>query len=271
MYISLNGKIIKDHEAGISPVSEGFMYGYGLFETVKVQEGKMYFFTEHMERLRRGCSILEMKLEFSPDVICQWCDALIDKNNLFHGGVRIAYTKNGDLYDLLITTREHPYPKEQYEKGWKVCFSPMKRNPESLLAGIKSNNYLENILSLRKAKEKGYDEAIFLNVYGKITEGAISNIFFVKNHIVYTPSAACGILRGIMRDKVIHIMRSIGVELQIGQYAKEEIYEADEIFATNSLIDIMPVSQLENKKFDLQKASVTIMLMEELRKFYDAT
>lgn len=269
MYISLNGKIAKAHEAGISPVSEGFMYGYGLFETVKVQAGKMYFFAEHMERLRRGCGVLGMKLEFSSDMICQYCDELIEKNNLFHGGIRVAYTKNGDFYDLLITTREQPYPKEQYEKGWKVCFSPMKRNPESLLVGIKSNNYLENILSLKKAKEKGYDEAIFLNVYGKISEGAISNIFFVKNHIVYTPSATCGILPGIMRDKVIDIMKSIGVELKIGQYEKEEIYGADEIFATNSLVDIMPVSQLENKKFDLEKASVTAMLMKELRKLYD--
>ncbi len=266
MYISFNGEIIESDEANVSPISEGLMYGYGLFETIKIHGGKMHFFKEHIDRFIHGCNILNIKLKFKSDIIGEYCSDLIQKNNILDGGVRISYTKNTNDGYLLITTRENHYKEETYQRGFKICFSDMKRNPESLLVGIKSNNYLENILSFRKAKENGFDEVIFLNVYEKISEGSLSNIFFVKNNTIYTPDLACGILPGILRENVINIIKCLGLKLEIGQYEKKELYDADEIFITNSLMEIMPVSQLENNKFDLQKNLVTRRIMVELRR-----
>ncbi|AZR74855.1 hypothetical protein BBF96_07210 [Anoxybacter fermentans] len=244
------------------------MYGYGLFETIKVYNGKIYFFKEHMERLKRGCEILNLELKIPLNIIEEYCYKLIRKNNLNDGGIRVAYSKNKDKYCLLITTRGNIYKEEIYKKGFKLCFADIKRNPESPLVRIKSNNYIENILSLEKARKKGFDEAVFENVYGKICEGTISNIFFIKDNVVYTPSVSCGILPGIIRNKVMNIVKKLNLKLKTGQYHKDDLFNADEIFITNSLLDVMPVNQLEYKKFNLKRNFITRLLMEELKKLY---
>lgn len=268
MKILLNGKILSANHANITPINEGLMYGYGLFETIKVYKSKIFFLEEHLNRLILGCKILNMSIDINKDTIEKYCIELIRENNLMDGGIRLTCIKEYESYNLLMTTRENVYTEEKYCKGFKVGFASTKRNPHSLLVGVKSNNYLENILALNTSKEKGFDECIFLNVKDKISEGAISNLFFVKDNEVFTPSKECGLLQGIIRKKVIDIIKKIGLNITEGEFDKKTLYDADEIFLTNSLMNIMPVSQIESTKFNIDKYSIVHQLIAELNKLY---
>ncbi|SHJ97773.1 aminotransferase class IV [Paramaledivibacter caminithermalis] len=268
MYISLNGKLLTENKTQISPESEAFLYGYGLFETIKILNGTMYFFNEHIERMKEGCSILNLKLIYDEDNIKKYCCELIERNNLKNGGIRISYSKNKNSYILLISTRQQRYMEDDYKKGFKLSFSHIKRNIYSPLVYIKSNNYLENILARQRALKKGFDEAIFFNVNEKLCEGTISNIFFIKDKIIYTPDIKCGILPGILRDKVIEVIKKLQLNLFIGEFDKQQLYTADEIFLTNSLMDVMPVAELEDRKFDVGNNKLTEILMREINKLY---
>lgn len=268
MYISLNGNLIKESDAFISTNSEGFQYGYGLFETLKVVDGKIFFIEEHLARLKKGCKALNIGLDYDLKLIQKYAYKLIHENNTVFGAIKILYAKNKDGYDLLMTTRKNPYTKERYEKGFKLCFATTKKNPYAKLTYIKSNNYLENILVKAEALKKGYDEGIFLNVHDKISEGTYTNIFFVKNKIIHTPSISCGILEGIMREKIIDLINKWNLTLKIGEFNKEDLLDADEIFLTNSLMELMPVSQLEHKVFPLSNNLMTKRLQEIFHGLY---
>ncbi|MFZ5942688.1 MAG: aminotransferase class IV [Bacillota bacterium] len=270
MYIHFNGQISKNTIPHILPSNEGFLYGYGLFETIKLLKGRIYFFCEHFARMEKGCRQLGLELKYSPDQILNYCYQLSEANKLTNGGIRITVIKNKPENSLIITTRENIYGKEIYQRGFNICFASTKRNPESLLVGIKSNNFLENLLILNQAKQMGYDEAIFLNIYEKVSEGAISNIFFVKNNIIFTPSSDCGLLPGIIRDKVFEISSQLNLTLKTGYFTKEELLDADEIFLTNSLLDIMPVFRIETKDLDIKRNYVTQKLQMALHKLYDS-
>ncbi|MDK2824150.1 MAG: 4-amino-4-deoxychorismate lyase [Clostridia bacterium] len=268
MYIHFNGKILKSTNPNILPVSEGFLYGYGLFETIKLYQGKIFFFAEHFARMEAGCKTLGLQLDKRPDEILNYCYELAQANKLTNGGIRITITKNNQETSLAITTRANIYSEEVYQKGFNILFARAKRNPEALLVGVKTNNYLENLLTLNQAKQMGYDEAVFLNVYHKVSEGTISNIFFVKNNKIFTPARECGLLPGIIRDKVLDIAAKLRLPLKIGQFTKEDLLNADEIFLTNSLLDIMPVARIEAKDLDIQGNHVTQKLQMELQKLY---
>lgn len=268
MYISLNGNLLESSNAAIPALGEGLWYGYGLFETVKVYRQRMCFFPEHLERLQAGCAALNLPPTVPPPLLEKYAQAVLEKNNIVDGAVRITYLKNNTACDLLVTTRGNPYGQEDYERGFRLCFSGLKRNPHSPLVFIKSNNYLENILERNKAGQRGCQEAVFLNIYDAVCEGTISNLFFVKDKTVYTPAVDCGLLPGIARKKVMELLERLSIKLQVGAYQKEHLLGAEEIFLTNSLLDIMPVARLEDKQFDLAANSLTRKLMEQYKVSY---
>ncbi|MDS1030744.1 aminotransferase class IV [Bacillota bacterium LX-D] len=268
MYISLNGNLLKKQHAAISPLSESVLYGYGLFETIKVSQQKMFFFPEHFERLKAGSEDLNIPLKFSQELIYKYCHELILENQLIDGALRIAHNRNDDGSYLIITTSARTYLPDAYAKGFKLCIAETQRNPNSLLVGIKSNNYLENILIRQQAVKQGYDEAIFLNAFRQVCEGTISNIFFVKDTVVYTPDIRCGLLPGIVRSKVIKLVKQLNLEVELGSFEQEILLNADEIFVTNSLLEIMPVSQFANKTFDLNNYPITKNIRETYELLY---
>ncbi len=269
MYVSLNGKIMEANEAKVSPLSQGFLYGYGLFETIKAINGKLYFFKEHMKRMREGSGVLNFEFVYDEDLVYKNCMELLEKNELRDGAVRLSYSKDNNRYILFINTRENVYTEESYDNGFELCFAHIKRNPHSSTVYLKSNNYLESILERQRAKAKGFDEAIFFNIYDNLCEGTISNIFFIKDEKIFTPDIKCGILSGIIRNKAIEIIKALNLKVNIGEYKRENIITSDEIFITNSLMDIMPVSRLEEKKLNIENNYITRTLMKEIKKIYN--
>ncbi|MGF7058149.1 aminotransferase class IV [Brassicibacter mesophilus] len=263
MYAFLNDSLMENSKANIPVNSEGFMFGYGLFETLNVYNEKICFFTEHMNRLIDGCKTLRINSDIDIKNVEKHCYKLIKVNKLEYGAIKILIAKNKDSFNLLISTRENPYNSEKYNEGFKLCFSDIKKNPYSILVYVKSNNYMENILAKKMANEAGYDEAVFLNTNDKLCEGSISNLFFIKKGKVYTPSIECGILPGITRDKVIEIANKFKINIIIGEFDKKSLLEADEVFITNSLKGIMPVSRIEDKLFDIIDNKITKLLAKE--------
>lgn len=149
------------------------------------------------------------------------------------------------------------------EKGYSLKLSRSKRNPHSALVYIKSLNYTENILEREAAMVEGYDDALFLNTAGKLCESTTANIFWIKDRCIYTPDTSCGILEGVTRAQVIELCKHQGFELKLGGYELQELLQAEEVFITNSLIGILPVSRIDQHAFDVTNNIITKALQKE--------
>ena len=253
-YVSYNGDLSKECRM---PLDQGFLYGYGVFETINVAQGKPVFFDEHMERFKKSALVMGLHLKRSADQIRTDCEKTIEKNRMDRGGLRITLSKGINADNLLITARENHYDREMFARGLKICTNDYVRNEKSLLVSIKSNNYLENLLILNEAKAKGFNESIFCNTQGYLAEGCMTNLFFVKDQVVYTPALDCGLLAGIVRDKLIELLKVKGMAIAEGHYSKAQLLAADEVFITNSLMEMMPVNQVDDQPFTIGEKTLT--------------
>ncbi|SET33688.1 4-amino-4-deoxychorismate lyase [Natronincola peptidivorans] len=263
MYISINGQLIPLKQASINLDSEGFIYGYGLFETIKFQENRIHYFQEHLERMKISLKKINMSLEIEDPVVEQYCQELIKANQLSSGVLRITCVKEKEKTRLIVSTRENHYKKEDSQRGFRITFTDAKRNPYALLTYIKSNNYMENHLVRQQALAQGYQEAVYVNIYDKLCEGSLSNIFFVKGDTIFTPSISCGLLPGIMRQRIIELIKALKLNIEIGEYTKQDLMMAEEVFVTNSLLEIMPVAEIDGKKLDLNANTITQELIKQ--------
>lgn len=253
-YVSYNGDISKKPQM---PLDQGFLYGYGVFETIKVAQRKVVFFDDHMERLKQSALMMGLKLNRHPEQIRADCQQIIKKNEMIRGGLRVTLSKGLKADNLLITARENHYSRQLFEQGVKICTSDGVRNESSRLVTIKSNNYLENLLILNEARARGFSEAIFYNTQGYLAEGCMTNLFLIKNGQVGTPSRDCGLLAGIIRNRVIQLLKANHIPIEEGHYSQAQLLAADEVFLTNSLMEIMPVQQVDETYFGIGPESLT--------------
>lgn len=263
MNILVNGKLVEDDENIVSQKELSFNYGYGLFETIKLENNRLFFLEEHFCRLYNSCKDLGIGFNLKLEEIHSQIMNLVKENGINAGSVKLIYTKDKKL---IISTGVSVYEACTYRTGYKLCFSEYLKNPHSKLTFLKSMNYLENIMAKTKAKEKGFDETLFLNIYGYLTEGSFTNVFFVKNACVFTPSISCGLLDGVVRNKVIHLLNNLNIKLICDCFYKEDVLSAEEVFLTNSLMEIMPVCRLEKKEFSLESNTITKLIMREFKK-----
>lgn len=263
-YISCNGKVTVESSFPIDP---GYLFGYGLFETLKVYNHKIIHFQEHMKRLSNCSPKIGLEYQLKDSQVHEYCKELIAYNKINNGALRITYSKGTQGNNLIVTSRENPYTDEIIEKGFALKTSVSKRNETSRLVSVKSNNYLENLLILNSVKEQGYNEALLYNTKGFLAEGTMSNIFFIKNDRIFTPALKNGILSGIIRDKVNQLAKRLDIPLEEGNYREYDLMSADEIFITNSLMEIMPVRLLDQQEFKMDENSVTNDLIEKYRRF----
>lgn len=222
-----------------------------------------------MKRLASNSQEIRLNFQLEHTQVYDYCNELISYNEINNCGIRITYSKGRERNNLIITCRENPYTEEMITRGFALMTSSVVRNETSPLVRIKSNNYLDNLLNLNYAKDKGYNEVLYYNTKGFLAEGSMSNIFFVKSDKLLTPAVKNGLLSGIIRDKVIHIANTQDIPLEEGYYKKHELSNADEIFVTNSLMEIMPIRLLDNKEFEIRNDSMTKYLIERYKKHND--
>ena len=239
-------------------------FGYGVFETLLVENGEIVEALAHYNRMKSSCEKLEMKLE---DDLYSWIEKSRELVSSFSDkGVLkwICCYRDNEVVGY-ITSREYKYLESDFEKGFKIIKSDYKKNPYDLTTYLKTTNYMSNLIARKKCIEIGANEVIFLNTDGYIAEGSVSNIFWVKDGNIYTPEISCGLLAGIMRGIVIEASKKNGIKVIEGNFKWEELLASDEIFLTNSLMKIMPVSEVENHKFDLSSFKIYNSLRNSLR------
>ncbi|MGN0399303.1 MAG: aminotransferase class IV [Blautia sp.] len=235
---------------------EGYFFGMGAFETVAVEEGNPVLLKEHYERLFRAMDFFHLKL--SEDELEEKVGKALEEPLMKIGRKVLKITVSEK--NLLVTTRENIYGEKYYERGFTADYSCVRRNETSPFTYHKTLNYGDCLREKHLAHNRGIDEPVFLNTKDILAEGATTNVFFVKNGAIFTPSVECGILPGILREYICE--RNPVQETEI--YPEEiEIYE--EMFLTNSLLGIMPVVSLGSHCFSSR--SVSQRLMEEYRKF----
>jgi len=256
--VYLNGSLIPHSEAKVSAFDHGFLYGYGLFETMRAYNGKIFLLGRHLKRLFSSAKLLGLDSVLANIDLEQACIDVLEANNLKDARVRLTVTRGdagafpGTRQDsaasvLIAATSYTPLPAEAYEKGYKELISSFRRDSGSLLSGLKSTAYLLSVLAKREAENAGLDEALLLNERGSIAEGSISNVFFVARGELVTPSVESGILPGITREAVLELAVSLkirGVETDI---RVEDLPRFDEAFLTNSVLEIMPLVTVRGK------------------------
>ena len=257
MKVYLNGKIVNEDEALIPIMVRGFLFGDGIFETIRLYQGKPFRFDRHLARFNEGCRGL--RFSQPPD------DRTIENaiNELYHinvgeGDAYCRMTLTGGAYDgsktlkrlappnlLIVVTPLEPYPRHFYEKGLRAVVPGIRRNEGSPLSRLKSTNYLNSMIAKQEAADRGADDAILLNNGDFLAEGTASNLFFVSRGLVMTPDPECGLLPGITRETVLELCAKLGLSVEMGFYSTEELLGADEAFLTVSTGEVVPVAVVE--------------------------
>lgn len=256
--IYLNGRLVPRSEAKLSVFDHGFLYGYGLFETMRAYNGRVFRLDRHLTRLYRSAEILGLASRLAAFDLETACLEILQANELKEARLRLTVTAGeGDMtpdpgtcssLTVLVTAKNLvPLPPQKYELGFRAALSSVRRNSQSPLSRLKSSCYLDNILARMEAKAVGADEAILLNERGHLAEGSTSNIFVVSKGMLITPSLESGVLPGITREAVLEIAQASNIKTVERQVELRELTEAEEAFITNSILEIMPLTWFGGK------------------------
>jgi branched-chain amino acid aminotransferase len=286
--VYLNGRLVPRFDAKLSPFDHGFLYGYGLFETMRAYNGHIFRLDSHVTRLR--CSAESIGLTHSvltteegKRSLKAACAATLEANELRDARVRLTVSAGeGDMTldtgtcpkpTILITARNlDPLSPEKYETGFRAVVSFLRRNSQSPLSRLKSVSYMENVLARMTARATGYDEAIFLNEQGYLAEGSTTNVFLVSNGELITPCFESGVLPGITREAVLEIARTSNLKTTERWVELNELVEAQEAFLTNSILELMPLVSIEARPIGSGRpGKLTRDLLFAYRKLVDET
>lgn len=245
--VSVNGELLSAYTPIIPANDQGLLYGYGVFDTLRIYNALPFMFDRHIERLLNSCLSLGIPVDSFEKLLHFWIDEYIMDLGFRDFVLRITVTKGvRGAPAVIITGRHLAYTSAHYISGFRASLSKIKRNQVSPLAKIKSLNFLDNVLARRMANESGFDEALMCNSNDVLCECSMSNLFFIKKEKVFTPSIQCGALQGITRGLVIEkILPPIELQLFEGEFSITDLLEADEAFITNAAMGIMPLVSLD--------------------------
>jgi len=256
----INGRFIDIDKAKVSVFDRGFLYGDGAFETMRGYAGIIFRLDKHLNRFFNSLKILRIRPLYNKIYLKNIIYKNLKANNLKNAYIRLSMTRGEGKFNMgykgaftpnvvVIAKEFEEYPAWMYRNGLSAkIVKGISRNERSVLANIKSLNFLTFILARLYAKEAGFDEAILINTRGRIAEAATSNIFLVKREKLVTPSLASGILPGITRGVIIEIAKRLKVRVTEKLVTRRELLDADEIFLTNSLAEVLPVTRVDSSK-----------------------
>lgn len=257
MWIYLRDKFVTKEEAKVSVFDYGFLYGDGLFETFRAYSGKIFRVREHLNRLAGSASRLAIDLP-PPSILENLLDETLQRNRLDDALIRLTVSRGeGDPAfqpdscgspTLVISARAFGgYPPADYLNGVAAIIVQVRRNAASALdPGLKSISFLNNVLARIEAKKAKVFEGIFLTLDGCLCEGTISNLFWIEEGRLKTPSAA-GLLKGITRGVVLELSARMKIETEEGHYPPEELFAAEEAFLTGSGLELMPLTEVNGR------------------------
>lgn len=250
--VSYNGKILKASEALLPAASAAAFYGRGVFTTLAIYNRKPFLLTEHLERLRFHAGKIDLDLS-EIDVFEAALFELIETNKIESGRARITLfdASGGALWNfsserktaVLITTAE----RREAKTDLILNVSPFPVNSASPLAGVKSCNYLENLLALDTAKAQGCAEALRINERGETVSACLANLFWITNGRILTPALETGALAGTTRNLIFDLAKNLQIKVSEIAAKIDALESADEIFLTSAGIEICPARKFKDK------------------------
>lgn len=266
----VNGQLVPAETAAVSIFDRGFLYGDGLFETLRVNRGRPWLWDEHWDRFSRGANTLRIALPFESAGVRTQADKLLDANDaleavlrihLSRGSGRRGYSPQGaDSPTIVLSV--HPLPPAP--AAWKVATASLRLPPSHPLSAFKTTNKLLSIMAKIEAEEQGADEALLLSAAGEIAQGASSNIFWIQDQTIFTPPEATGILPGVTRAAVLRTCESLKLPVRQETAAVETLYKAAGVFMTLSTFGIVEVVEVNQR--GIPRSEVTQEIQQPLTK-----
>ena len=251
MKVCMNGKMVPVKDAKISVFDAAFTSGHGFYETLLAENGEVKDLDEHVERLFGSADLLDLKMPHTKDDIKKWVQKVAPQKGLFR--IRITVSFGSDDPQVVIFAG----PTKSFNKE---SFKVITYKIERILPEAKTTSLLPQYLARREMTRKKADEVLLVNHRGEITEGSVTNVFFVKNGELITPKK--GILKGTMRQNVIDAAKNLGIKVHKKAVKKSEIKNLQECFVTNSLMFVVPVLNIDEKKISGKMGPLTKKLKD---------
>jgi branched-chain amino acid aminotransferase len=253
----LNGKLVDKEQAVLNVYDHGLLYGDGVFEGIRVYNGKVFQGPAHLERLLESARQIRLKMPYTKEQLTKAMDELVRANQEAY--IRLVVTRGvGNLglnpfqcaapLVFILNDQIQLYPKELYEKGIAVIFSrTLRTSPRMVPPKVKSLNYLNNILAKIEAVDAGVPEALMLNEHGNVAEATGDNVFIVRRGQLLTPPPSAGILIGITRGIVLKLAADLGIPAAEKDFNAAQVNVADECFLTGTAAEVVPVTRIDGK------------------------
>ncbi|MHC4323711.1 MAG: aminotransferase class IV [Planctomycetota bacterium] len=251
--VFLNDKLVDIDKASISVTDSGFLYGAGLFETMRSHNGTVFALKDHLDRLYVSADVLSINNPYDREYVTDAVNEVLRANKLTDARLRLTLT-NGPMAEseeqrkstLLITAAKfRSYPPEYYKKGVMVVLCPFRQNPIDPTSGRKTTSYFSRMIALNMAHQKRAAEALWFTVDNRLAEGCISNVFLVKDSTLYTPPITTPVLPGVARKTVCELALQNSIKLTEKDLSIDDVLTADEVFLTNVIMQVMPITKVE--------------------------
>ena len=249
----LNDKLIDAGKACISISDSGLLYGAGLFETMRSHNGVVFALADHLDRLFFSARSLSINNPYDKRYMTDAVHEVLSANNLRDARLRITFTSgpmaesNQDRKPTLLITaaKFRSYPPEYYKNGVVVILCPFRQNPDDPTCGHKTTSYYSRMIALNMAHQKRAAEALWFTADNRLAEGCVSNVFLVKDSAVFTPPIETPVLAGVARKTICQLAVGNSIELVERNLTVDDLLGADEVFLTNVIMQVMPITRIE--------------------------
>jgi branched-chain amino acid aminotransferase len=278
-WIFLNDRFVPREEALVSVLDHGFLYGDGIYETLRAYDRRIFMLRRHLARLERSSRAIDLDLPIAEKEWPALLQEAMERNGLRDAYLRITVSRGEGGIGLdpalcrrptvvIVALPFQAAAADLFQRGVDLSIVSVRRNhPAAISPQIKSLNFLNNILAKQEAiRAKAFD-GLMLNTEGELAECTTSNIFFVLGDHLCTPAVSCGILDGITREVVLMLAQEEGVPVEEGRYKPEALYQTSECFLTNTSMEVMPVRSIDSRLIGQgTRGPVTQRLQETFRR-----
>jgi len=257
MEVFLNGQFLTEGRAVVPVGDRGFLYGDGLFETMRVFNGKPFRMAQHLERMVRGADFLKIKLPFTPKELQQFAEQLIERNNMPDSVLRVTLTrgagergyspKSAITPTIVMTLHKAPPLDANAPSQWSLVRSSFRIPASDPLSSFKTLNKLGAIMARAEAEAQGADEALLINTNGEVAETAGANLFWVYHDKICTTPTGRGVLPGLTRAVVLEICQVLGLLTNKRVIKPEALRNSEGIFLTQSVLGVIAVATLDGE------------------------
>jgi D-amino acid aminotransferase len=250
--VFFNGQIVNADKAMVPVTDSSFLYGIGLFETMRAVGGRVFRLEDHLQRLNSSAETLGIHNPYTDEQLTSAIGETLASNTLTEARIRLQLS-NGPVQpdgtaaaNLLITAAAFtPYPADYYDKGVRAALSNYRQNPQDPFCGHKTTCYGPRLTALKEAHQKLAAEALWFTTENFLAEGCVSNVFLVRDGAIYTPPVQTPVLAGIARKTVIELAEAATVPCHETPLRIDDLLGAEEVFLTNVIMEVLPVNAIE--------------------------